>query len=303
MKKLKKMFCYFVLVMLMVISSAKSTYASSNYDKVIIDIAKKHDELTGFSNISSNPFVEGNRYFTVEEPEKEHFEVDVNGTKMTIIVSDASEGAYEPQNINELRSKEVLDIIESSKEKIEDYIEKSSILEEKESILSYISSLEIKEARFTDDSGVGAYFSADDSKIYVNKDNSAYICEWMICHEYIHAIAFYTHNEGSLDNIPYTYSLYNEVFTDLITSSLEPDINESVSSYYQNYYELIYPYIHMMGEDSIKAYFYGYDRIYESIDKLEFDFFVNVIENFGEENSPAYYNNLILKWYATISSK
>ena len=33
---------------------------------------------------------------------------------------------------------------------------------------------------FTKDSGVGAYFSFKDNCIYINKDNSEYICEWMI---------------------------------------------------------------------------------------------------------------------------
>lgn len=64
------------------------------------------------------------------------------------------------------------------------------------------------------------------------------------------------------------------------------------------YYSLVYPYINLFGKDAIEAYFYGYDSIYEKIDHNEFHFFVIVIENYGEENSDVYYNNLILKWYA-----
>ena len=69
-------------------------------------------------------------------------------------------------------------------------------------------------------------------------------------------------------------------------------------AYYKGYYNLLYPYINIFGVDSINAYFYGYDSLYSKVGKTEFDFFVVVVDNISEENSEAYYNNLILKWYA-----
>ena len=120
----------------------------------------------------------------------------------------------------------------------------------------------------------------------------------MVCHELIHSIAFYTHNVDNLADITYAYSMFNEIMADLITYSINPDINESIESYYKGYYNLLYPYINIFGVDSINAYFYGYDALYSKVGKPEFDFFVVVVENISEENSEAYYNNLILKWYA-----
>ena len=181
---------------------------------------------------------------------------------------------------------------------MDNYIETSSILIDKNNIENYINSLSIKAADFTDDSAVGAYFSADDSVIYVNNEISEYVCEWMVCHEYIHAIAYFTHGEINLDEVPYAYSLYNEVWTDLLASSMDPEINESIESYYKGYYTLLYPYINIFGDETIKSYFYGYDSMYQKTSKSEFDFFVDVFENFGQQNSEVYYNNLILKWYS-----
>lgn len=264
-------------------------------------VSSQYADLTEYSNTDLNPFISANggRYFTVEEPEKDHFEVDVNGVQMTVIISDKNNiEPYQPQNIKPLSSDKIADIIESSIKKVNDYIDTSSVLTDKDNIKNYISTLSIKTADFTDDTGVGAYFSAKDSTIYINNENSDCICEWMVCHELIHSIAFYTHNVDNLADIPYAYSMFNEIMADLITYSINPDIKESIESYYKGYYNLLYPYIDIFGVDSINAYFYGYDTIYSKVEKAEFNFFVAVIENISEENSVAYYNNLILKWYA-----
>ncbi len=304
MKNLKKLFCVIVSFILMM-CSALPTYASSTplgtYDSQIVNTANQYADLTEYSNTDLNPFISANggRYFTVEEPEKDHFEVDVNEVQMTVLISDKDNiEPYQPQNIKPLSSDKIADIIESSIKKVNDYIDTSSVLADKDNIKNYISTLSIKTADFTDDPDVGAYFSAKDSTIYINNENSDCICEWMVCHELIHSIAFYTHNVDNLADIPYAYSMFNEIMADLITYSINPDINESIESYYKGYYNLLYPYINIFGVDSINAYFYGYDTLYSKVGKPEFDFFVVVVENISEENSEAYYNNLILKWYA-----
>ena len=300
MKKAIKLFCGILVYMLSIIITVSNAYAISTYDSQIVNTSNEYANLTTYSKTDMNPFISANggRYFTVKEPEKNHFEIDVNETQMTVLISDKDTVPYKPQNISELDSKNIIDIVESSREKVENYVNESSILKDKEDIKDYILSIGLKEADFTDELNVGAYFSASDSVIYVNRDNSKYICEWLVCHEYMHAVSFYTHNETDLDNIPYAYSLYNEVLTDMLTCSLNPEINESIESYYKGYYSLMYPYINIFDIDAINAYFYGYDTIYGKVTKPEFDFFVAVIENFDEQNSEAYYNNLIFKWYA-----
>lgn len=305
MKNLKKLFCSVLVFTLAIISSVSSVYATSAplgiYDSQIVNMSNEFASLTTYSNTDMNPFISANggRYFSVEEPETDHFEIDVNGTEMTVLISDEDTiEPYQPQNITELNSKNIIDIVESSREKVENYIDESSILKDKEDIKDYIFSVGLKEAEFTDDPNVGAYFSASDSIIYVNRENSEYICEWLVCHEYMHAVSFYTHKETDLDNTQYAYSLYNKVLTDLLTCSLDPEINGSIESYYKGYYALIYPYINIFDIDAIDAYFYGYNTIYSKVTKPEFDFFVTVIENINEQNSEAYYNNLVLKWYA-----
>lgn len=306
MKKLRNCFCGLLVSVLTIIGSVSNVYAStdilSTYDSQVINMANTYvDSSTTYGNADLNPFIKSNggRYFTVNEIETDHFDVNVNGVPITVIISqNNSVEQYKPQNVTDLDDNSIINIIESSRKKVDDYIETSSILIDKDNIENYINSLSIKAADFTDDSAVGAYFSADDSVIYVNNELSEYVCEWMVCHEYMHAIAYFTHGEIDLDEVPYAYSLYNEVWTDLLTSSMDPEINESIESYYKGYYTLLYPYINIFGDETIKSYFYGYNSIYQKTSKSEFDFFVDVFENFGQQNSEVYYNNLVLKWYA-----
>ena len=305
MKKIRKLFCVMVSA-LAIVSTVSSVYAGtgslSTYDSQVVNMANTYvDSSTTYGNMDLNPFIKSNggRYFTVNEIETNHFDVNVNGVPITVIISPSdSVEQYKPQNVTDLDDNANINIIESSRKKVDNYIETSSILIDKNNIENYINSLSIKAADFTDDSAVGAYFSADDSVIYVNNEISEYVCEWMVCHEYIHAIAYFTHGEINLDEVPYAYSLYNEVWTDLLASSMDPEINESIESYYKGFYTLLYPYINIFGDETIKSYFYGYDSMYQKTSKSEFDFFVDVFENFGQQNSEVYYNNLILKWYS-----
>lgn len=294
MKKLKNFFIV-VISMLMVLTGCSNT-VEKNYDSITLENATKATAESGF-DFDSNPFVDGSRYFTVTKNSKNEFGVDVNGTEMIIqIPSNASSSEYLPSDVIELSSKSAK-IVTKSKELVYQYIDASTILKDKEAIKNYINSLNAKEAIFADDDSVGAYFSYTDDCIYINKDNSEFICEWMIVHELIHAVSYYTHN-CSIENEEYAFNLFNEILTDIITSSIKPKTHSKIPSRYSLYYDLLYPYINLVGPSAIEAYFYGYEIIYNQIKTEEFEFFVIVIENYGAENSDVYYNNLIYKWYA-----
>ena len=212
MKKLRKLFCVMVSA-LAIVSTVSCVYAGtgslSTYDSQVVNMANTYvDSSTTYGNMDLNPFIKSNggRYFTVNEIETDHFDVNVNGVPITVIISPSdSVEQYKPQNVTDLDDNAIINIIESSRKKVDNYIETSSILIDKNNIENYINSLSIKAADFTDDSAVGAYFSADDSVIYVNNEISEYVCEWMVCHEYIHAIAYFTHGEINLDEVPYAY--------------------------------------------------------------------------------------------------
>ena len=284
MKKLKNFFIV-VISMLMVLTGCSNT-VEKNYDSITLENATKATAESGF-DFDSNPFVDGSRYFTVTRNSKNEFGVDVNGTEMIIqFPSNASSSEYLPSDVIELSS-ESAKIVTKSKELVYQYIDASTILKDKEAIKNYINSLNAKEAIFADDDSVGAYFSYTDDCIYINKDNSEFICEWMIVHELIHAVSYYTHN-CSIENEEYAFNLFNEILTDIITSSINPKTHSKIQSGYSLYYDLLYPYINLVGQSAIEAYFYGYEIIYNQIKTEEFEFFVIVIENYGAENSDVY---------------
>ncbi len=291
MKKLKRLFII-VMSMLMILSGCSN--ATNNYDSITLENAVKVTAESGF-DLGSNPFVSDSRYFIVTKNSDSTFSVDANGKRMIIQVpSEQSSSEYVPTNVSDVSK--YMKIVAKSKKLVYQYIDTSTILKDKEDVKKYIENLDTKEGSFTDDEGVGAYFSYADSCIYINRNNSEAICEWMIVHELIHAISFYTHN-CSIENEEYAFNLFNEILTDIITSSINPEIDRTIQSGYSVYYNLLYPYINLFGENAIEAYFYGYNTIYKQIEKDEFEFFVIVIENYGAENSDVYYNNLIYKWY------
>lgn len=292
MKRIKRLLGIFLALIMLTTGCS----VVSDYDATILKNASMVTSELGYKTID-NPFKDSSRYFEVEKTSDNEFRVDVNGTEMIIQIPLNSESEeFIPTEITPVSAK-YSEILSNSKNLIFQYIDSSTILKDKDGIKEYIDSLNTNEANFTDDDNVGAYFSHADSTLYINKNNAAYVCEWMIVHEYVHAISYYTHN-CSIENEEYAFNLFNEILTDLITSSLNPKIVDNVISGYSIDYSLLYPYIYLFKEDAIKAYFYGYDSIYEKIDYDEFRFFVLVIENYGEENSDVYYNNLIMKWYA-----
>ena len=291
MKRIKRLLGIFLALFMLTGCSVVS-----DYDATILKNASMVTSEFGYKTVD-NPFKDSSRFFEVEKTSDNEFRVDVNGTEMIIQIPLNSESEESiPTEITPVSAK-YSEILSNSKKLIYQYIDKSTILKDKDGLKEYIDSLNTNEAYFTNDDNVGAYFSHVDSTLYINKNNAAYACEWMIVHEYVHAISYYTHN-CSIENEEYAFNLFNEIMTDIITSSLNPNISDEIISVYSIYYSLVYPYIYLVKEDALEAYFYGYNSIYEKIDYDEFRFFVLVIENYGEENSDVYYNNLIMKWYA-----
>ena len=297
MKNLKNCMLLIIAMLMMLTGCATASDESyKDYDSIIIQNAEDVTNYSGF-DFGSNPFY-GDRKFTVIKNSPTEFLINVNGTVMIVrIPAKKSSSEYVPTNVCDISTKHSK-LVSSSKELIYEYIDASSVLNNKEELKSYIEGVSAKEATFTNEDNVGAYFSYKDSCIYFNKKSSGSICEWMIVHELVHAMSYYTHG-CSIEKEEYAFNLFNEVMTDIITASLSPKISKKSQSRYSIYYGLIYPYINLVGIDSIKDYFYGYDEIYNYVGKNEFEFWVIVIENYGAKNSDVYYNNLILKWYAT----
>lgn len=284
----------FIFLFMVVKKNNNVTFETIDYDEELLKRANEYTQYTEFAKKEENPFITGNRYFNVNRTNENEFSVDVNGTEMIIRIPESQNKDYDEPEENTKAINN--DLIRQSRKKSISYIEKSEILKDKEDIINYIESIEIKKASL-DDVYTGAYFSYKDNTLYINKENEQYICEWMIIHEYIHAISYFTHN-CDINNERYAFNEFNEVMTDLIASTMEPELSDGIISGYSDYYSIVYPYISLFGEDAIEAYFYGYEKIFEKISEEEFEFLVIVIENIGEKNSDIYYKNLMYKWYS-----
>lgn len=301
MKKIKRFLSLLFALLIFALSAAAcSGNSTSKYDAKILKAASEVSSALDYNNDAENPFIQGSRYFNVVKKSDGEFFVDVNGTEATVIMTDDNEEApYVPTHVKGL-SKNLEKLYSQSKDLVYKYIDSSNILTNKEALKQYISDLSAKQAIFTDESTVAAYFSSTDNMIYVSKSNLRFVSEWAFVHELVHAISYYTHG-CDISNQPYAYNLFNEIMTDIITMSMSPSNTSTSISRYTTSYLLLYPYINLIGTDAISAYFYGYDKIYENLNKDEFEFFVFTLDNQDIEYFNAFYNNTIYKWYAEYS--
>lgn len=309
---MKKFSILLSLIVMLVLTGCGQNNTSKaefiSYDEKIINESAEFVNSYWSEAFATNPFANNGRTFEVGKSAKDQsmYIVNNNGSVFTVQLVDNPDSEYVPTDISDIKSSKTQKIVNSSKQKISNYIDESTILQDKENLKNCISDLEVKFATFLNsknkktDEKVGAYFSYKDNVVYIEESCKTEVSEWMICHEMVHALCFYTH-KSNIENEEYPYQLFNEILTDIITSSLNPDIQKDSISGYMPYYYLVYPYIDLFGISSIKAYFYGYDVIFDSVETDEFNMFVWTIENYNSaETAVAFYNNLVLKWNAIL---
>lgn len=293
------------LVSLIVVAVAVFEDSAKTYDESIMKNASIRTYEVGFKSFNDNPYKDGTLTFDVTRDLSNTSETDyivkLNEEQYTARFMNASEDAsYKPTDITDVSAK-YEKLITSSKELIYSYIDESTILKDKEKLKESIRNTEFKEANYTDDKNIGAFFRISDATVYINKNAcEETLCQWMVVHELVHALAHYTHDCNS-DAKRYAFTTFNEVITDLITESLHPELPKSGASAYREVYWIMSPYINLMGEKAINAYFYNYDEIDNEIGEVELEFFVKMIENFGQPNTNVCYQAMIWKWYANIA--
>lgn len=290
-----------LLVVVLFLAGCSNNSESGIFEDSLIEVANSFTESSWSEYFQDNPFEKGERVYEVSSLGDNTYSVNVNGTKQTMkFHRNSTNTVVVPTETFKITSKSQK-IVKESMELIVDFIQSSKILENKEEIIDFIKSLEIKSAYFEDEENTTvAYFYGDVKSIFIEKSNEKLLCEWIIVHELIHAISYYTH--GQTMDYEYSYSLFNEVLTDLITFSINPKTLEGeYASGYSMYYSYIFPYISIFKIDSLKSYFYGYKKDF-IIPKHEIDFFVNVIEMLPENpDIEPHYNNLIIKWQYLLS--
>lgn len=220
------------------------------------------------------------------------YHININGDELLIKLEKHIHDVAK-SNTEELNS-DLMTIVKKSREKVIEFIKQSKILKDKDKLMNYINGLNIQIADFSQNSGAAEYDLHQDT-IYINRIYKEDVCEWMVVHEYIHALCQKTN--GGEQNLRYPYQLFNEALTDIITAELNPRLSKNIESGYKKYYEFIYLYLGCTGMEGLEAYFYGYDEILKSISGLELDIFVESIEQVEmQENAIVIICNCINKW-------
>lgn len=253
---------------------------ATNYDTEIIKLGKQA--------ISECDIITGRTYSVSFE--NGIYTVDINGDIRQVKIDEKDEIKKYTINSIELElPKNLKEVVDSSFSLVEDYVRNSTILQDKETILQEIDKIDVQ---ITESDTVAEY---REGVIYIGDDYINIICEWMICHELIHALADIT-NEG-VENEPYAYYQFNEGITDLITYTLKPQMTKGYISGYAKYHYDICLYIGCFEEEAIKAYFYGYEEIWKITGKDAFDFYVESFENMiNDEVAFVCVNNSINLW-------
>lgn len=228
--------------------------------------------------------------------EKGIYKANINGDIQLVKLPEKTSDDIEVKAIEDINNKEITDIFDSSKTKVLQYVNDSTIISEKKEIAEKFEQLQIKLADLGEDTP--ALYK--NNVIYIDKGYKTDISEWMICHEMIHFISDITN--GGVENEAYGYFLFNEVLTDIITRSLSPDSGENLSGYLQ-YYDIVLPYIGIFQEDAIRAYYYGYSDLWQKVGKDEFDFWVYSLENYDSNDiAMICANNFLNKWAESSSN-
>ena len=274
MTKLKRLLALFMAMLMLVGCSA-----TTDYEAQILSSAES--VLNDWGYIP-------NRTYSVNF-DGSIYTVDINGSQHQI--SSPKNTTSAPLEITGPKQELTADIeriLNSSKDLVCSYVEASKILENKSGIIEYISNIPAYLVEMED----VALYQFD--TIYINSTNTEVVCEWMIVHELVHALADFTN--GSIENERYPFNLFNEVITDIITSSMNPSIAKGTYSGYAVYHDIGYAFIGCFAEDALYSYFYGYDTLLLELG-AELDFFVFSLENM-EYNEVAFVcvNNSINHW-------
>ena len=302
----------FEVLLLVVISLVVMLFTTScnasigKYDESILKTAKATMQKEGFWFDTYNPFKTGEMSFEIvsktDTEDATDYLIEIDGMETSIkLYTVVDYFRHATKDIKEIRN-EFIDIVNNSKKLICDYIDESTILVDKEKLKKEINETPFKEAtNVSKDDEVKfscAWFDHMDGIVYISGTaDPELVCEETIVHELIHALDYYTHNCSP--DISRSATLFSEAITDLIAESLNPPKNKKgYISAYEQYYGAVSPYINLLGEDAIKAYFYGYEEVEKRFGD-EFDIFIKAIDNLsGDRDAQIYYTHIIYKWYA-----
>ena len=278
---MKKLFSSLLVIGILI--SMCSCTSNKTVDDKIIEISNGVLDVWG---------LEEGRTFSVVLDDQGIYHVDINGTEVLVEIEKDYIVENAKSNITECDS-EVMEIAKASKDKVINYIKDSNILKDKDELVEYINNIPVQMADFAI-CEVIEYDSEYDS-IFINNQSRAEVCEWLLIHEIMYALSQKTN--GGVENERYSYSLFNEVLTDVITAEMEPEITFEIESEYSDYFTWMYLYLGCVGIDGIEAYFYGYDDILQRIPETELDIFVELFEHVNNnEDAIVILTNCINDW-------
>lgn len=211
-----------------------------------------------------------------------------------ILPNDVSSTNFVWTNIKEITSSDILETISESKKLIINYINESSILKDKEILISYINNLPVKSANYPNNSLIASFDPKLDI-VFVNIKTNL-VDTHTIVHELFHALASKT--RGNSKWYEYTTTLFDEAFTEVLASSV---IKPKYSTTYSNYTRYIYHFIGIVGLEAISSYFYGLDEL--QISPIEFHLYtisVNCLDECKTEEEikgeKSFIHLLLSKW-------
>ena len=219
--------------------------------------------------------------------------INLDGEKVTIdYVEDQPGDQPEFKDYGSVGETKTIATINRGKALVCDYIEKSEILSDKETLKEKI--IDIPVCYGKDSEPVSAYYA--NQKIFINREYKKYFSEWVIVHELIHYLCELSH--GGPNKEDYPYSIFIETMTDLITMSIGPEENVEYPSGYFETYEFVLPYVGRFKEEAIRAYFYGFDTIWKCSGRYKIDVYAGLLDQIymGDIMSAIIVNYQINEW-------
>lgn len=212
----------------------------------------------------------------------------LNTREFNIKLAEGSIEEFGKFEFTDLSEKDI-NIIESAKSHIIAYINSSSVLKEKATLIEAVESVPFYKYTSVENDVDGlmntSVATCLDDGIYINQKCEDEFCAYVATHELLHFI-----NDITNTKLFYPSTNFEEAMTDALTRAINPcySFKDSPHYGYSILFDTLYSYINIFKEDAIYAYFYGYDELFEKVDSadfiLEHDAFVSAMLGYWEDS-------------------
>ena len=268
-KKYMRIVCLCLVLIMLASGCAAKEEGKNTMEAKLLETAKAKDRSLQTSY--SYNFKE----FAYERT-AEGYKITIDDYTAPLALSERETLKYEVENATDATEKE-LKIASKALDLVIEYINGSTIIKNKEKDIEILKKVEVKVA------DIPEYATYYKCRIYIGEATREDICEKVLVNAYIKALRDITNSVYRFSSSE--YEILNEAMSWTITEYIGGKLDRDVVLPYSSYLQHTLYFIGCFREMALEAYFYGYDVIYEQIDKQDFRCYLEMFKE-ANDNKP-----------------